>query len=162
MGVRRGGAALRCHLFRFKLGLQLAKERISGREKRAFAGRSCGPLRPFGRNSKFRIKMDFPGEFGCMFRFGSQPAEVRKFRYELRASAAGRLRPARSWRTVPNSRPARSRADGPATDRSSPPPGGGCGLLGRIATDFSSRHFHQSLRSCGLRRPFGRKFKIMN
>ena len=38
--------------------------------------------------------MDFPGEPGSMFRFGQQPAEVRKFGYELRASAAGRLRPA--------------------------------------------------------------------
>ncbi len=42
-----------------KFGTQLAKdrhERTCGREERAFAGRSCGPLRPAGTNSKFKIQ----------------------------------------------------------------------------------------------------------
>ena len=44
---------------------------------------------------------------------------------ELRASASGRRRPAA---LTCDFRAVRSRAEGPATQRSSPPPGGGCGL----------------------------------
>ena len=54
--------------------------------ERSFAGRSCGPLRPCGH--KFRIQYS---KFRMM-NSGRSLRNARKFGYELRASAAGRLR----------------------------------------------------------------------
>ena len=69
--------------------------RKSGREERAFAGRSCGPLRPAGaiHDSKFKIQ----NERQSLGLFGPRPAECT----QVRQRTAGlrrppRLRPARS------------------------------------------------------------------
>ena len=89
-----------------------------GRELRAFAGRSCGPLRLHeAANSSFKI---------------TDRAAACGGRTRLQG-AAGRSRPpgcgplglckADFYPRQPS-----SRADGRATQRSSPPPGGGCGL----------------------------------
>ncbi len=81
----------------------------AGREQRAFAGRSCGPLRfrsePQIHNSRFKI-----------MKSGYSLRSARLRHKELRASAAGRLRPARPLQ-------------GRFPSEASPPPGGGCGLL---------------------------------
>ncbi len=77
---------------------------------------------------------------------GRSLRSARKFGYELRASAAPRLRPARACRTDCKSGRARSQADGPARadlrDAScSSPPGGGCGLqrLGQQALQTNGK-----------------------
>ncbi len=63
---------------------------------------------------------------------GTQPAE-RTLEADLRNASCGPSRgeaaARRSCRTSPNSGPARSRSDGPATWRSSPPPDGACGPM---------------------------------
>ena len=76
---------------------------------------------PFGRNSEFKIqdsKLPIRGA-ACGGHARSGPLGR-----ELRASAAPRLRPARSWRTVLrhrfHPRLSRSRADGPAFERREP------------------------------------------
>jgi len=74
----------------------------------------------------------------------------RKFGYELRASAPGRLRPANRYAIDPMQK-ARSRADGLATSsaRMQPSARGRMRAAGRDATDFAGRHFHQT-SGCGL------------
>ena len=123
-------------------GRNLRRTRTSGH-----ADARCGPsrgeaaarctLRAQIHHSRFKIRR-------VSYGFGTQLAKRSYERTQKRTRDAGlraaKLRPARSWQTDPNSRQARSRADGPATERSSPPPGGGCGLL----------------------RPFGRKCIIQN
>ena len=58
----------------------------------------------------------------------------------------------------------RSRADGLATIRSSPPPGGGCGLpvAARPSSTQSTSQRTVAKGGCGLLRPFVRKFIIQN
>ena len=79
-------------------GPRLAKdayERTFGREERAFAGRSCGPLRPAGANSAFKIQYS-------KFRITRSGCSLRKAR-QVRQRTAGlrrrRLRPAGLFET---------------------------------------------------------------
>ena len=104
---------------------------------------------------------------------------------EQRASALRRLRPAAPVRAqIQNSRfkncrsgcslrpanrctidfvqGARSRADGPATRRSSPPPGGGCGLPIAVRSNLQANIPAKTGGGQGLLRPCGRKFNIQN
>ena len=118
-------------------GQQLAKAGISGREERAFAGRSCGPLRfhpePQIQDSRLIESKRFPGLLGRLF--GLQPAECA----QVRQRAAGlRCREAAA-RTVLTDRPQRwtspqppiftevvcSNLDCAAVGSPQPPPGGG-------------------------------------
>ena len=75
--------------------LQLAKAGISGREKWASAGRSCGPRRLLSEaaNSRFKIKKFCRA---CLAYLPIRAAACggRNDAEGLRASAAGRLRPA--------------------------------------------------------------------
>ena len=68
-----------------KSGRGLRSARTSRREWRAFAGRSCGPLRPCGR--KFSIQHS-------KLLLGLQPAERTQIRKRIAGLRAERLRPA--------------------------------------------------------------------
>ena len=102
-----------------------ARSGPAGRELRASAGRRLRPARPFqGRNSKFKIQNS---------KLWNRCATCKgTARADLQTRNAG-LRRAKLWPanrcTIDLVQKARSRADGPVTERSSPPPGGGCGLL---------------------------------
>ena len=150
-GPSRGEAAARCGFAEaansaFKI--QDSKLRV-----RAAACGGCGPLHPFGRKFKIRWVAGDAWAYvtirgaACGGHARSGPAGR-----ELRASAAPRLRPERSYRTETALRPAnrcaidprqraRSRADGLATIRSSPPPGGGCGLHGLFKAEIQNEAF---------------------
>ncbi len=100
-----------------------------GNEQRAFAQRNCGPPRfreeSQIQNSKFKIQ-----NYGIE----AQPAEGT-FEADLRDASCvppppPGCSPPTSYEVDAYPQPARSRADGPAfelREKSSPPPGGGCG-----------------------------------
>ena len=95
-------------------------------------------------------------------RLGRSLRRARTTFKELRASAAPQAAARSVLRTNSTSRQARSRADGPATLRSSPPPGGGgCGLP--IPAGSNLRTITSAtIGGCGPLRPAGAisSFKI--
>ena len=87
----------------FRSGRSLQSARKFGYELRASARRRLRPAAASYRsrkfkiqNSRFKIKRAFWARLGIYFRSGRSLQSARKFGYELRASAAGRLRSARS------------------------------------------------------------------
>ena len=74
-----------------------------------------------GANSEFKIQ-------DSKLQIGLQPAEDATTQRSCGPPPPGGCGPPIAARLLPCKK-ARSRADGPATIRSSPPPGGGCGLL---------------------------------
>ena len=79
-----------------------AEAALTARELQFSARGGCGLLRPFGRkfmiqNSEFKIKRIFRTHLGKHPVSGRGLQRARMFGNELRASAAGRLRPARPF-----------------------------------------------------------------
>ena len=91
---------------------------------------------------------------------GSSLRRTRMFGNELRASAAPRLRPARPWRTDPNSGRVRSRAVG-CDVKEQPFARGRLWAADRCAIDPDTR-LSTTNNVCRLLHPHGRKFMIQN
>ena len=175
-GRKAAGRIRRCgllHSFGCKFRIQNSKlqtrgaacgARIFGYELRASAAgrlRAAAPIRAQIQNSKFKIQN---------YALGRQPAENRSKRtcgtrvaglrppgcgpptsneVECTAKSINNCGPPIPAGSISLSRPARSRADGPATIRSSPPPGGGCGLP-TSATSSLLKNISATAGGCGL------------
>ena len=141
------------------VGPRLAKSGTSRRGLRAFAGRSCGPLglsKAEIQNSRFKIT-----ESGRSLRSARSSGPAGR---ELRASAAGRLRPANRC-AIDSAQKARSRAKSASkSSEAAPQPSGwACDVkkqpsargrlraAGRYATDFASTPFplQSAAADCG-------------
>ena len=108
----------------FEFGSQLAKDRHERTRTAGLRGAKLQPAAPCGRNPSFKIRCN------CRPLRGAA-CGARMFGDELRASAVGGCGPHGPNGPIPTPDKPRSRAEGPAPQRSISPPGAaaGCGAL---------------------------------
>jgi len=140
-------------------GLRLAKERTkrpAGREERAFAGRSCGPLRPCRRKCRFQTKLRLSRSIPSPSSPAAERTGLRREGAALRPGAAAGCR-SRSDRFCRQAFPPQLKLQAGASTKTA------AASCRYFATDFAGKHFHRNrqlrarisaIRSLLGRRPF--------